>query len=313
MKKLAMILAAFSIIVMLAACGGNGGDSGTGGANSKQISIITPYLSSVATNDIVESLKAQADAKGWKYNVIDTNGDLGMMASRMEDVIAANTDAIVIVSTDPNQVASQIQQASTKGISVFGADSGYIEGMAMNATSDNTQMAKLITDYLFEQMGHKGNLVVLTHRPHPGVLKRSEQLDAQLKEHPDIKLVTEQHVDVPGPIESARQTMESLLLANQGEGSITAVWAGWDEPAIGAAQAIEAAGRQNIIVTGIDGNSQAIEMIKAGGPLKATVQQNFSGMAELVAQQMEKVFNGQAVDAVELYAPATLITKENAE
>lgn len=312
MKKAAILLTVLLMAASLAACGGNNQDGG-GGTDAKTVSIITPYLSSVTTNIMVEALEAEAETRGWNTNVIDTNGDLGMMASRMEDAIASNTDAIVIVSTDPNQVAAQIQQAAGKGIPVFGCDSGYIEGMAMNATSDNTEMAKMITDYLFEQMGGKGNLVVLTHRPHPGVLKRTEHLDARLQENPDIKLVTEQHVDVPGPIESARQKMESLLLANQEPGAITAVWAGWDEPAIGAAQAIEAAGRDDIIVTGIDGNEQAVAMIKEGGPLIATVKQNFEGMATIVARQMERVFNGESVESTEMYAPATLITKENAE
>jgi hypothetical protein len=40
------------------------------------------------------------------------------------------------------------------------------------------------------------------------------------------------------------------------------VWAAWDEPAIGATQAIQAAGRNEIVVTGIDGTSQASDMIK---------------------------------------------------
>ena len=41
------------------------------------------------------------------------------------------------------------------------------------------------------------------------------------------------------------------------------------EPAIGAAQAIEAAGRDEIVVAGIDGNSQAVEMIEKGSVIKA--------------------------------------------
>ncbi|HZG88074.1 sugar ABC transporter substrate-binding protein [Paenibacillus sp.] len=312
MRKRRGFLAALLLVVALVAagCGAQGGSGGDAGA--KTISILTPYLSSVTTNEMVESLKAQAEANGWRTNVVDTKGDVGAMASRMEDVIASNADAIVIVSTDPNQLQAQIRAAAEKGIPVFGCDSGYIDGMSMNATSDNAAMSKLITDYLFEQMGEEGKLVALTHRPHPGVLKRSEQLDAQLTENSAIELVTEQHVDVPGPIENARKHMESLLLANQQPGAITAVWAAWDEPAIGAAQAIQAAGRSDIIVTGIDGNSQAVAMIQEGGPLVATVKQNFAGMAELVTAQIKRVFDGQSVEATEMYAPATLITKENA-
>ncbi|NEU30956.1 substrate-binding domain-containing protein [bacterium LRH843] len=274
----------------------------------KRVAILTPYLSSVTTKEMVDYLKTGAENKGWKTNVVDTNGDVGALASRMEDVISSNVDAIVLVSTDPNQLAAQIQQAADKGIHVFGSDASYIEGMTLNATSDNKAMSELMTEYLFEQMGGKGNLIVFTHRPHPGVNGRTVVLDELLEKYPDIHVITEQEIQVPGPIENSRQQMENLLLANAEEDAITAVWAGWDEPAIGAAQAIEAAGRENIIVTGIDGNSQALEMIENGSAIKATVKQNFVGMSEIVIEQMDNVFNGKEVEATEMYAPSELIT-----
>ncbi|GIQ62947.1 substrate-binding domain-containing protein [Paenibacillus cisolokensis] len=312
MKKAILVMAALLLTVGLAACGSSkeGNGEGGGASGGKTISILTPYLSSVTTNEMVESLKKLSADKGWKANVIDTKGDVGQLASRMEDAISSKTDAIVIVSTDPNQLKSQIQKAKEKNIPVFGADSGYIDGMTMNATSDNKEMSKMISNYLFEQMGGKGNLVVLTHRPHPGVLARTVQLDELLAANKGIAKVTEQQVEVPGPIENSRKQMESLLLSNKEEGAITAVWAGWDEAAIGAAQAIEAAGRKDIIVTGIDGNSQAVEMIRKGSPLVATVKQNFVGMTEIVIKQIDLVFQGKPVEGTELYAPASLITKE---
>ncbi|MEF2246657.1 MULTISPECIES: sugar ABC transporter substrate-binding protein [unclassified Paenibacillus] len=304
MKKYATLLMIVALVVgLLSACGSKS-ENGT-----KTVSIITPYLSSVTTNQMVESLKKLASDKSWKTNVIDTAGDISQMASRLEDAITSKVDAIVIVSSDPSQLTSQIQDAKSKNIPVFGVDSGYVDGMAMNATSDNAQMSQLITDYLLGEMGNKGNLVVLTHRPHPGVLARTEKLDQILAENKDIKLVTEQQVDVPGPIENARKQMENILLSNSAPGAVTAVWAGWDEAAIGAAQAIEEAGRSDIIVTGIDGNSQAIEMIDRNSPLKATVEQNFIGMTEIVVKQIERVFNGEQVEATEMYAPASLIKK----
>lgn len=306
MKKLLVTIVVLSLLLGISACG-----AGTSGNTQKNISILTPYLSSVTTNEMVEKLKASAESNGWKANVVDTKGDFGQLASRMEDVISTKTDAIILVSTDPNQVKSQIKKAADKKIPVFGCDSGYIEGMAMNATSDNTAMSKMITEYLFKKLDNKGKLIVLTYRAHPGVLKRSVELDELIKQNPDIKVVTEQQVQVPGPIENSRKQMESLLLANKEEGSITAVWCGWDEPAIGVAQALEAAGRKDIIVTGIDGTSQALDMIKKGSPLVATVKQNFSGMADIVIKQVGLVFDGKSVEGTEMYAPASLISQEN--
>ena len=61
------------------------------------------------------------------------------------------------------------------------------------------------------------------------------------------------------------------------------------------------------------GNEQAVEMIKDGTNLKATVKQNFEGMAGIVCEQMEKYFDGEEIEKGEMYAPAELITQENAQ
>lgn len=303
MKKLLSI----SVLAMLLAFTGCSSEGSADGA--KKVSILTPYLSSVTTNTMVETMKTGMETKGWEVNVVDTKGDVASLASRMEDVISTKADAIVIVSTDPNQVSTQIEKAKAANIPVFGCDSGFIEGMTVNATSDNYAMGEQLTKFIAEAIGEKGSIIAFTHRPHPGVVKRSEAMDTLLPTYPNIKLITEQHVEVPGPIESARKTMENLLLSNPEKGSITAVWAAWDEPAIGAAQAIEAAGRTEIIVAGVDGNSQAVEMIKGDSVLKATVSQNFDGMAKIVIDEMDKVFKGETIEMGDKYAPATLITK----
>lgn len=276
---------------------------------TKTVAILTPYLSSTTTKQMADILETNIKAKGWSSTTVDTKNDFAALASRMEDLVTSQVDAIVIISADPSQIADQILLADQAGIPVFGCDSGFIEGITVNATSDNYQMSELITNFLFENMNNAGNLVVLTHRPHPGIFKRNEKLDELLAQYPNIKLVTEQHVDVPNPIENARTVMENILLGNAADGAITAVWCAWDEAAIGAVQAINDAGRSGIIVTGIDGNAQAKEYIDQGSALIGTIEQNFAGMAEIVVAELEQYFNGVTLTRGDKYAPATLYKK----
>lgn len=281
------------------------------GVEGKKVSLLTANLSSVTTNQMAEYMKAGLEAQGIEVTVVDTKGDFGQLASRIEDSVSSKVDAIVLISADPALVLSQLEVAFEAGIPVFGCDSGYVEGMMVNATSDNYQMGETITRYLFDElMGGKGTVIALTHRPHPGVVKRSNAFDDIIKEYPDIKLITEQHVEVPGPIESARTIMENLLLANSAKDSVTAVWCAWDEPAIGTAQALMDAGRSEVLVTGVDGNSQAIELINEDTNLKATIAQNFEGMANIVVTEIVKLFKGEEVVPGDQYAPALLITKQ---
>ena len=55
----------------------------------------------------------------------------------------------MLVSADPGQLSNQLQDVFESEIPVFGCDSGFIEGMQVNATSDNYQMGELIVKYLF--------------------------------------------------------------------------------------------------------------------------------------------------------------------
>lgn len=308
-----VVLAAALAGLGLTACGG-GAKSTADGLEGKNISIMTPYLSSVTTNQMVENLQAGLEKEGAEVTVIDTANDFSKLASRIEDVVTAQTDGIILVSADPSQLENQLQEAFDANIPVFGCDSGFIEGMQVNATSDNYQMGQLITDYLFNDlMGGEGNVIALTHRPHPGVVKRCEAFDDAIATNDKISLITEQHIPAEQPINDAQDTVENLLLSNPEKGSITAIWCGWDEPAIGATQACMEAGRDEILVVGVDGNEQAVDLIKQGTNLKATVKQNFDGMADIVLEQMKLLYTGKEIEKGDMYADATLITQENAE
>jgi ribose transport system substrate-binding protein len=325
MKKILSLIAAVLMLASLCACGSTaapGGSAsaaasasagGAGAMEGKSVSVMTPYLSAVTTNQMVQDLQSGLEAEGAEVTVIDTANDFSELADRIEDVVSAGTDAIVLVSADPTQLKNQLQDAFDAGIPVFGCDSGYLDGMQVNATSDNYQMGKMMVSYLFDDlMGGKGTVVALTYRPHPGVAKRCEAFDDLLASHDGISLVTEQLVPADQPINNAQNIVQNLLVANPEKGSITAIWCGWDEPAIGATQACQEAGRDEILIVGADGNDQALSLIKAGTNLKATVAQNFEGMADIVVEQMTKLFSGEAIQKGDMYAEAKLITTENA-
>ena len=105
---------------------------------------MTPYMASVTTNQMVGYLETDLTAQGAEVNVIDTANDFAELASHIEDVTVFGTGAIVLVSADPTQLENQLREAMEAGMPVFGVDSGYIDGMQVNATSDNHQMGQLI-------------------------------------------------------------------------------------------------------------------------------------------------------------------------
>jgi ribose transport system substrate-binding protein len=274
-----------------------------------EVAICTPYLSSVTTKQMVELMQTKLGDLGYKVSVYDSANDTSKLASDIETCVVSKVDAIVIVSVDPSLCKSQIQEASAAGIAVFGCDSGYFDAMQMNATSDNYQMGTMMSNYLFEKIGKQGSIVHLTHRPHPGVVKRTLAMEDVLKEYPQVKLLSEHHVDVPNQINNSKEIVENLLTAYPQKGSISAIFCAWDEPAIGATQALQEAGRDEILVVGVDGNEQAVKLIKEGTNLVATLAQDFDGMASMVAAELVKVVKGEPAQKGEMYVPALLIEK----
>lgn len=300
MKKLSLLLIVSLLVVT----------SVVSVSAQKEVAVLTPYLQSVTTNSMIKSFQDEAEDENWKVSVIDTKGDFGALANRYQDVISQDVDAIVMGGGDPTQLKGSLQSAEEAGIPVFGLDAGYVESMEMNVTSNNYALGAQNAAYLFNKIG-SGKIVKLYHSAYPPVHKREVVFDAMVESREGIEVVAKHFVEVPGPINDARKAMQSILLSNP---DIDGVWAAWDEPAIGAAQAIRQAGKQDqITVVGIDGTRKALEMIENGSSLKATVKQNFEAMGEILADKVEQLFNGEEIKNKIIYAPSNLITQENVD
>ena len=280
----------------------------TASAHAEDIAVLTPYLSSVATNEMIETFKSESAANGWTVNVVDTRGDFQQLASRVEDVANAGVKAIVLVSVDPNQIGDQVAAAADKGIPVIVLDGALAKGVAINITTDNFALGTLLSGYLFKAMGDKGNIVKFFHSAHPGVRQRELALDKALSEHSGIKVIAEHYVQVPGPIDNARQAMETF--ARQYGDEINGVWAAWDEPAIGALLAIQSDKPDSkVLIAGIDGNPQAIDLIKQCTNLVATVRQDFPGIAKTAVKEIAAVIDGKKPEKSEIFVSANVIDR----
>src|SRR5690606_21132962 len=153
-----------------------------------------------------------------------------------------------------------------------------------------------------------------THDPHPGVRARAEAAAEEFASYPGITIVEKTHIEVPGPVDFARTATQDLLTANPDAGSIHGIWAGWDEPALGAVQAIEAAGRgEEIKVVGIDGTDFAVAEIEKGGPFAATIEQDFDTMASSLVEIIAGYLQGELPESDLVTIPGVLVAGESGE
>ena len=285
----------------------------SGALAGQKIAVVTPYLAQPGTQFYVEAFQEEAKANGWEVNVIDTKSDVAAVVSRLEDVSNQKVDAIVI-NVDPSQVAAGLETAKAANIPVFGMDAGANPLLVTNVTSNGYSMAADTAAYVANRIGGKGNVVMFVFDAFPPVQARGIIADAIFKNNPDIKVKRRCTRDVAdGGIADSRAKMEAILAANPDKGSISAVWAAWDQPALGALQAIEAAGRggEGIVITGIDANPQAREAIAKGGNFEASMAQDFKGIGKATADAVKRKLAGEEIKQSVIYVPTKLITAAN--
>lgn len=276
--------------------------------------IITPYLAQPGTQAAIEGFKASASEKGWEVNVIDTAGDVAAVISRIEDSITQNVDAIVI-AVDPAQVSAGLQSAKEASIPVVGLDAGSDPLLVANVTSNGYAMAAETSVYIANRIEGVGRVVMFVFDAFPPVQIRGVVADAIFGNFPDIEVLDRVTPDVSdGGIADSRAKMEAILAANPEPGSISAVWAAWDQPALGALQAIEGAGRaaEGIVITGIDANPQARDAIALAGNFEASIAQDFAAMGAAAADVVERAISGAEQRARVIYVPTKMVTANNA-
>lgn len=304
MRRLSVVLVVLALLLI-------GG--GVLAQDAPTVAVITPYLAQPGTQFVVEGFQTAAEGTGWTVNVIDTAGDVAAVISRIEDVVNQGVDAIVI-NVDPAQVAAGLEVASAAGIPVFGMDAGSDPLLVTNVTSNGYAMAAETATYVADRIGGAGRVVMFVFDPFPPVQKRGIIADTIFANNPDIEVIDRITPDVAdGGIADSRAKMEAVLAANPEPGSISAVWAAWDQPALGALQAIEAAGRQNegIVIVGIDANPQALDAIAAGGNFEASVAQDFAGIGAATADAVARVLAGETINQRVIYVPTVLVTGAN--
>ena len=278
-----------------------------------RVAVVTPYLAQPGTQFYVEAFEGVAKGNAWDVNVIDTAGDVAAVISRIEDMVIQKVDAIVI-NVDPAQVAAGLQTAKDAGIPVFGMDAGSDPLLVTNITSNGYAMAAETSAYVADRINGDGRIVMFVFDAFPPVRARGVVADAVFGNYPSIEVIDRVTPDVSdGGIADSRAKMEAILAANPEAGSIKAVWAAWDQPALGALQAIEAAGRgdEGIVITGMDANPQAREAIGAGGNFEASMAQDFTGIGAATAEAVARVLAGETIKQSAIYVPTKLITSAN--
>jgi erythritol transport system substrate-binding protein len=248
------------------------------------IAIITPSHDNPFFKAEADGAAARATELGYEPLVMVHDDDANKQSELFDTAIAQGVVAIILDNAGADASVAAVQRAKDAGIPSFLIDREITAtGVAVSQiVSNNYQGAQLGAAEFVMLMGEAGEYAELVGKEsdtNAGI--RSQGYHDVIDQYPDMVMVARQTANWSQT--EAYTVMESILQANPG---IKGVISGNDTMAMGAFAALEAAGRQDVIVVGFDGSNDVRDSILAGG-IKATVLQPAYQQAQLAVEQAD--------------------------
>ncbi|WP_219838081.1 ribose ABC transporter substrate-binding protein RbsB [Paenibacillus sp. R14(2021)] len=320
MKKhiLGTMMLLLAAMLVLAACSSgntkNNGNTDTGsnapannaGNNGKlTIGISLSTLNNPFFVTLKDGAEKAAKEAGADLIVVDSQDDTAKQISGIEDLISKKVSVILINPTDSDAVVSAVQSANDAGIPVITVDRAANGGTVVtHIASDNVKGGELAGEYILKELGGKGNIVELQGQAGTSAARdRGDGFHKAVDGKSGVKVVASQPADFNRA--KGLSVMENIL---QGNSDVQAVFAHNDEMALGALQALDAAGKKNVIVVGFDATDDAVAAVNAG-KMAATVAQKPELIGKQAIETAVKVSKGENVEK-SIPVELELITKK---
>src|SRR5215217_8047413 len=207
--------------------------------------------------EMICSVYAQARASGVvsKVVVANRNGGPAEQSADIRNLISAGANAIIINPSSSTALNAAIQQAASRGVKVVAVDQRVTAPQAYNVTNDQAAYGRLGAEWLFKQLGGKGNVVEMRGIAGvPADTDRHRGFQLALKKYPGIKVVKQTFTGwsfAPG----GKQMLDIL---NSGV-RVDGVWtSGIDYTVVNA---FKTAGKPYVPVVGADNNEFLHQMI----------------------------------------------------
>jgi len=278
-------------------------------ASHKKIAIIISTLNNPWFVFLGENAAAKAKELGYETKIFDSQNNTALETDHFENAIASGYNAILFNPTDANGSVSNVLKAKEVGVPVFCMDRevNSTEAATSQILSDSYSGCVALGKYFVQQLNKQGKYVELLGLVGDNnTWNRSKGFHEVVDNYPGLKMVAQQSADFDR--NKAMEVLESIL---QAHGDISGVFCGNDAMAMGAYQALVAAGKEkNIKVFGFDGAEDVINAI-ADGKVSATGMQFPKVMAYTAAGFADEYFKGRRDFPKKMPVAVEMVTKQN--
>jgi ribose transport system substrate-binding protein len=311
-RKLAYVLATCALFAVVSCQRGNNtaGDQPT-------IAFVLKTLNNPFFIDMQKGAEDAAQKLGVKLTIqaAEREVDVEKQMQIIENLIQSKVSALCVTPSGSKEVVPAIVKANKAGIPVLIVDTrvhqetlqaagGKIAGFI---GSDNLEGGRVAGEFTAKKLGGKGKVAILEGIPgHETGDSRLKGFREVIAKYPEIQIVSSQTANWER--DQGYNVFQNMLQANPG---IQALFACSDLMALGALEAIAAAGKTGkIIVVGFDAFSEAREAVNKG-TMDATVAQSPYEMGKTAVENAVKVLKGEKIRE-DISLGVELVSKENA-
>jgi len=255
----------------------------------------------------LEQAAKQADVQ---LQLEDAQGDVVRQLNQVEGFINQKVDAVIVLPVDTAATANITRAAvAAKTPLIYinrHPDEAVLPEGVVTVASKEIEAGQLQMRFLAEKLGGKGRLaIIMGDLAQNATHERTEGVKQVLKDYPGITIVEQQSAEWQR--NKGMDLTSNWLLAGT---HFDAIVANNDEMAIGAAMALQQAGKAKgeIAIVGIDGLPDGLAAIKRG-MLAASVFQDPKAQASSAMQVAIKLIKGEPVEG-DVWVPFQLITPD---
>ncbi|MEZ9525907.1 ribose ABC transporter substrate-binding protein RbsB, partial [Enterovibrio norvegicus] len=250
-----------------------------------------------------DGAEAKAKELGYDLIVLDSQNDPSKELSNVEDLTVRGVKAILINPTDSTAVSNAIRIANRSNIPVLTLDRGAARGdVVSHIASDNVAGGEMAGRYIMEKVGANAKIIQLEGIAGTSAARERGEGFMNTVNNSDMELLASQPADFDRT--KGLNVMENMLAANP---DVQAVFAQNDEMALGALRAVQASGK-DVLIVGFDGTDDGIAAVKRG-KLGATIAQQPDMIGAIGVETAAKVLKGENVEA-SIPVPLKVITQE---
>lgn len=272
-----------------------------------------PLLAAVIANQTnqawiatAEGIRGEAAKRGYELLLTDARDNIAKQMSDAEDAITRGAKLMLLIGVDQG-AAQIIKSANEKKVPVINIMRNYPGQIVSYVGVDNAKVGEAMIEWWAKHLsGRTAETMIITGTPGAASsVDREKGVDALLKKHPNIKVVARQ----AGFYDRAKSlpVAENMLQANA---KAEAIIGFNDEIAMGALAAAKAQNRK-LVITGTDGNRDALQAIK-NGELTMSIVFDLREAGRLAVEVADDHLKGKQVkNHIEL--PVNFVTKENVD